>query len=117
MSPEQHERWHVKNWVLLVLSSAQKEQATDLVIGPSTGVGTSIRYKIADDWHDWAPAPGLAWPLVASELGGLAAIRDAPFPKEGIIYLAYSGIRLRWRIQMQSLEDQGVLQNLGSEIV
>ena len=117
MSPEQHERWQVKQWVLLVLSSAQKEQASDLVIGPASGIGTSVRYKIGGAWHNWAPAPGLAWPLVMSELGGLAGIRDAPFPKEGIIYLAYSGVRLRWRVQMKSLDGEGVLQNLGSNVV
>ena len=117
MNQEHIERWHIKRWVLLVVSSAQRERATEMVMAPAPGGGTSIRYRIEGTWQDWAPAPGIIWPRVASELGGLAGIRDAPFPKEGIIYVAYSGVRVRWQVRMTSPDAGCILQNLGSEMV
>ena len=61
-----------------------------------------MRQRGDGTWADWAPAHGLDWSLVVSELAGLAGIRDEPYPREGIIYVAYSGVRVRWRIQMAS---------------
>ncbi len=115
MNHEQLERWHIKRWVLLVLSSAQREAATDLIMAPATEGGISIRYRIDGAWHDWAPTHGLAWTPVVSELGGLAGIRDAPFPKAGIIYVAYSGVRVRWQIFMTSSEAGCALHHLGGD--
>ncbi len=59
----------------------------------------------------------LDWPAVVSELAGLAGIRDAPYPKEGIIYVAYSGVRLRWQLKMTGPDEECHLHNLGDELV
>jgi len=59
----------------------------------------------------------LDWAVVVSELAGLAGIRDAPYPKEGIIYVAYSGVRLRWQLKMTSQDKQCLLHNLGGKTV
>jgi hypothetical protein len=88
-----------------------------LIMAPATDGGTSIRQKVDGTWHDWAPAPGFGWPYIVSELGGLAGIRTAPYPKEGIIYVAYSGVRVRWRIRMTEPETECSLQNLGGDMV
>jgi len=106
----------IKRVSLLVLSQAQRDCATDLVMGPAADGGTSIQYKIDGAWCTWEPA-GLAWPLVASELAGLAGIRDARYPKEGIIYAAYSGVRVRWHIKMMNQSDECILHNLGTDMV
>ena len=106
----------VKRAALLVLSTAQRERATDVAMAPATNGGTSIRYRIDTAWHDWSTA-GIAWPLMVSELEGLAGIRGAPYPKEGIIYIAYSGVRLRWQINLTSHDDGCLLSNLGNETV
>jgi hypothetical protein len=106
----------IKRVALLVLSQAQRDRATDLVMGPAADGGTSIRYKIDGVWCDWVPG-GFAWPLVLSELGGLAGIRDEPYPKEGIIYVAYSGVRVRWHIRMTSEKTECFLRDLGRAMV
>ncbi len=106
----------VKRAALLVLSTAQRERATEVAMGPAANGGTSVRYKIDGAWHDWSTV-GIAWPLMASELEGLAGIRSGPDPKEGIIYVAYSGVRLRWRINLSTRDKGCTLSNLGSETV
>ncbi len=106
----------VKRAALLILSTAQRERATEVAMAPAGDGGTSIRYRIDGTWHDWSTA-GIAWPLMVSELEGLAGIRDAPFPKEGIIYVAYSGVRLRWQINLTSREEGCLLSDLGKEMV
>jgi len=106
----------VKRAALLVLSQAQRDRAADVAMGPTRDGGTSIRYRIDGAWHDWGTA-GIAWPLMLSELEGLAGIRGAPYPKEGTIYVAYSGVRLRWQINLTSQDNGCLLHNLGSEMV
>jgi hypothetical protein len=54
---------------------------------------------------------------MVSELGGLAGIREAQYPKEGIIYVAYSGVRLRWQVKMTNSNGECILHNLGNETV
>jgi hypothetical protein len=117
MNQEQYQQWHITRWVLLVVSSAQRERATDLIIAPANEGGTSVRHKVDSTWQNWAPTPGLDWPLVLSELGGLAGIRDAPYPKEGIIYVAYSGVRVRWQIRMTSENTGCTLHDLGRDMI
>jgi hypothetical protein len=65
--------------------------------------------------HRSLPSPAIDWPVVVSELAGLAGARDTPYPKEGIIYVAYSGVRLRWQFKMASQDSQCVLHNLGND--
>lgn len=106
----------VKRAALLVLSTAQREQATEVAMGPAANGGTFVRYRINAAWHDWSTV-GIAWPLMLSELEGLAGVRSAPYPKEGIIYVAYSGVRLRWQINWTSQDNACLLSNLGNETV
>ena len=101
----------MKRAALGILAQSQQDGATDVVVSPGTDGVTSIRYRIQSIWHDWSPC-GLPWRLMAAEFGGLAGIREAPYPKQGIIYIAYSGVRLRWQIEMVSGE-QCSLHDLG----
>lgn len=106
----------IRRAALLILSSAVRERATEMTMGPTTERWTSIRYRIDGTWHDWSKA-GIEWPLMLSELEGLAGVRRAPYPKEGIIYVAYSGVRIRWQINVTSRDKSCFLSNLGSETV
>ncbi len=103
----------VKRGVLGVLAQAQRDGATDLVMEPAPGGGTVYRYL----GHSSPPTPMFDWPTVVSELAGLAGVRNAPYPKEGIIYVAYSGVRLRWEINLTSREEGCLLSDLGNEMV
>ena len=107
----------IKRWMLTVLAGAQQDKATELILSCTPEGGTAIRYRTGDTWHAWASAPEIKFPHMLAELGGLAGIREGAFPKEGIIYLAYSGLRLRWRVRMPSSDAECALQNLGEEMV
>src|SRR5205823_5518369 len=108
---------HMTRWLLGILAQSQRDNATDVAMAPDANGGTAIRYEIGGAWHNWAPAPSFEWPVVVSELAGLAGLRDAPYPKEGIIYVAYSGDRLRWRLKMANQDKECVLHNLGKETI
>lgn len=106
----------VKRAALLILSTAVRERAAEMTMGPTNDGWTSIRYRIDGAWHDWNKA-GIEWSLMVSELEGLAGVRNAPYPKEGIIYVAYSGVRVRWQINVASPDKDCFLSNLRGETV
>jgi type II secretory ATPase GspE/PulE/Tfp pilus assembly ATPase PilB-like protein len=88
----------------LMLFQAQQDHATELVIGPSRDGKPLIRYKVAGAWHDWQSPGADLVPAIIAELGSLAAFTTRPFPKEGLIDVPYSGIRLLWIIRMKSAD-------------
>ena len=48
----------IRRCTLLVLFQSQQDNATELVIGPSTGGGAPIKYRVGSAWCDWkAPDP------------------------------------------------------------
>ena len=92
-----------------VLLQAQQDHATELVVRGSLGAGAAVRYKVADTWHDWTgPAPELA-PAIIGEIGKLAAFTKRACPKEGLIDVPYSGIRLLWVVRMASADGDCIL--------
>lgn len=112
----EHQTAMVKRAALLVLSTAQRDRATHTAMGPTAEGGTWVRYRINGTWYDWSTI-GIPWPEMASELEGLAGIRGAAYPKEGIIYVAYSGVRLRWQLNVAETENGCLLSHLGPEIL
>ena len=93
----------------MVLFGAQHDHATELVIGLSNTAGAPIRYQVGGTWHDWkSPGRDLV-PGIIAELGRLAAFTKRPFPKEGLIDVPYSGVRLRWIIRMASADAECIL--------
>ncbi len=94
---------------LEVLALAQREHATELVIGLSDPDLAPVRYQVAGKWYDWkSPGRDLV-PGVVAELARLAEFTRRPFPKEALIDVPYSGVRLLWVIRMSSPEDDCVL--------
>src|SRR5437764_1066295 len=78
-------------------------------IGLSAGGGAAIKYKVGDAWCDWkAPGPDLV-PGIVAELSRLAWFSDGAFPKDGTIDVAFSGLRLQWRIRMESTDAECIL--------
>jgi hypothetical protein len=105
-----------RRWILGTLASAQQDGARELVMSPGADGGTAVRYKTDGIWYDLIPA-GIPWPVLVSELMGLAGARDAAFPKEAMINASHSDLRLRWTVRIVSPAADCVLQNLGSELV
>ena len=86
----------------LILFQAQQDHATELVVCSCPGTGAAVRYKVAENWHDWtSPHPELA-PAIIREIGKLAAFTKRPCPKEGLIDVPYSGVRVLWVVRMAS---------------
>ncbi len=117
MDQVQYEGYNTKRWILEILSFAQRQQATDLVLAPASEGGASVRHKAEGAWHEWSAILWPRWPGIVSELAGLAGIREQPFPKAGIIYAAYSGVRVRWELHITSLDTGCFLHHLGNDLV
>lgn len=99
----------IKRTTKVILFQAQQDHATELVVRSSPGTGAAVRYKVAEKWHDWkSPPPELALAIIA-EIGKLADFTKRPCPKEGLIDVPYSGIRLLWVAKMASAEGDCVL--------
>jgi type II secretory ATPase GspE/PulE/Tfp pilus assembly ATPase PilB-like protein len=98
----------IARFTLLLLLQAQQDRATELVIAPASSA-RPIRYKVADTWHEMSPPPAHVLPGVMAELGRLAAFSKRPFPKEGLIDVAFGGTRLLWIVRMTSAEADCIL--------
>jgi hypothetical protein len=99
----------IKRTTKLILFQAQPDHATEVVVRSSPGAGAAVCYKVADTWHDWTgPAPDLA-PAIIGEIGKLATFTKRPCPKEGLIDVPYSGIRLLWVVRMASADGDCIL--------
>ena len=94
----------VKRFTLLLLFQAQQDRATELAVAPMSGEMPAIRYKVGNTWHDLSPPPSHILPGVVAELGRLASFTRRPFPKEGLIDVLYSGVRLLWVIRVASAQ-------------
>lgn len=99
----------VKRFTLLVLFQAQQDHATELTVAAAKSRRSPIRYKVEGTWYDMSPPPAHILPGVIAELGRMAEFTNRPFPKEGLIDVPYSGVRLRWIIRMTSADAEVVL--------
>jgi type II secretory ATPase GspE/PulE/Tfp pilus assembly ATPase PilB-like protein len=99
----------MERFVLLVLSQAQQDGATELKIPPNENASAAISYKVDGKWHDFAPPPAQLLPEAITELLRLAGIQDSPFPKTGLIDTRYGAFRLNWKISMPTAEGGCVL--------
>ena len=99
----------IKRTTKLILFEAQQDHATELVVRRCPGTGAAVRCKVAGNWHDWkSPGPELA-PAIIEEIGRLAAFTKRPCPKEGLIDVPYSGVRLLWVVRMASADGDCIL--------
>ncbi len=99
----------IQRFTHLVLFQAQQDHATELTIAPARGGRPPIRYRVGDTWYDFSAPPAHILAGVVAELGRLAAFTKRPFPKEGLIDVPYSGVRLRWVIRMTSADADCIL--------
>lgn len=93
----------------LILFQAQQDHATELVVRRSPGAGAAVRCKVGDTWHDWTSPTSELAPAIIGEIGRLAAFAKRPCPKEGLIDVPYSGIRLLWVVRMASADGDCIL--------
>ena len=94
----------IKRMALLILFQAQHDNATELVVSSSAAAGSPIRCKVGGAWYDFSPPPSQIMPDLVAALGGLAALPDGAFPKEGTIDVPFSGTRLGWKIRMPAAD-------------
>ncbi len=99
----------IRKYTLLLLFQAQQDHATELAVSPTHRDPSPIRYKVDGSWYHFSSPPAHVLPGVVAELGRLAAFTKRPFPKEGLIDVPYSGVRLLWVLRMTSPEEECVL--------
>jgi hypothetical protein len=102
----------IERFVRLVLLQAQQDHATELVIGPASGTGIPIRYKVDATWYDMGPFPSYIRPGVVAELGRMAELPEGPFPKAGTLRLAFGKVQVRWTVRIKDTEDDCELTRL-----
>jgi hypothetical protein len=87
-----------------ILFEAQKECATELVIGLASRKGTPIRYKVEGTCYEMHPFPSRIRQAVVAELGRMTGLREGSFPKEGPLSEVFGGVLLQWRVRITSAE-------------
>jgi hypothetical protein len=96
----------VRIFTLRVLSLAQEDRATKVIVSPATG---GVKYEVDGVWHNFSAPPAHILPGIVAELGRLAGLPADRFPKQGIIQTAFSAGYLRWKMQVESPEADCVL--------
>jgi hypothetical protein len=110
LQPPSHlEEFSVQRFILLLLFQAQQDCATELVIGPATPKGTSIRYKVEDTWHEMHPFPSHIRPALVAELGCMAGFSEGLFPKEGPLAGVVGSVVMQWEVRITDAEGDCVL--------
>ena len=99
----------IKRTTELILFQAQQDHATELVVRRRPGTEAAISYKIDKTWHDWKSPGSEVTPAIIGEIGRLAALANRPCPKEGLIDVPFSGVRLLWVVRMASADGDCVL--------
>ena len=103
----------IRHFTLLVLLQAQQDHATELTVGLGSAGRSPIRYKVEGAWYEMSPPPPALMPGVIADLGRMAALSDSPFPKEGLVDMAFGGVRLRWVVRALSPDADFVLTPVG----
>ena len=99
----------IKRFALLVLFQAWQDNATELVVGSSPGLGAHIKYRVAGSLYEMSPPPAHIIPDVIAELGRLAGLPDGAFPKDGTIDMKLSTGHAKWKIQVASADAECIL--------
>jgi hypothetical protein len=95
-----------------ILFQAQQDHATELVIHGSPESEAAVRYKVAETWHDWKSPPPELGSAIIGEIGRLARFTQRMCPKEGLIDVPYSGVRLLWVARIAAADGDCVLSPL-----
>lgn len=99
-----------RRFIHLVLSMAQLDQATELIIGATPASGdTPMRYRVEDTWYDLLPFPSHMRPEVILELVRMARFHDGEIAGEGVLDESFDGVRLRWTVAMTSADGECML--------
>jgi type II secretory ATPase GspE/PulE/Tfp pilus assembly ATPase PilB-like protein len=112
MNNDPYQTAQIQRLALGILAQAQRDRATELVFSTATRAAIPVRYKVNETWHDWSGPPPRLVPEVVAELGRLARFTKRPFPKEGLIDVPYSGIRVCWVMRMSSEDADCILTSV-----
>lgn len=108
--PERGHDSAARRFIHLVLSMAQLDRATEIIIGAATPSGdTPMRYKVEETWYDLLPFPSHIRPHVIAELVRMARFHAGHIPGEGVLDESFDGVRLRWTVAMTSADEDCVL--------
>ena len=95
----------VRRFIHLLLFQAQRDNATELIIGAAAPSGnTPIRYKVEDKWYDLSPFPSHVRPDVIAEFARMAKFHTGHIPGEGVLDESFGDLRLRWIVAMTSTD-------------
>jgi hypothetical protein len=102
----------IRRFIRLVLLQAQKDGATEIVVGIASPSGVPIRYKVEDAWQEMPPFPSHIRPDVVSELVRMAGFHAGQIPREGVLDESLGDIRLRWMVAMTTIDGEFLLKRI-----
>ena len=94
----------IRRFLSLVLFQAQQDRATELIIGPSKGEDTPIRYKVDGTWYEMSPFPSHMRAVVVSEAARFAHMPGGAYPQEGDMAIAFGEFQLKWKVVIKSAD-------------
>src|SRR4029077_10903159 len=74
-----------QRFIHLFLLQAQKDGATEIIVGTASPFGVPIRYKVDDTWHEMPLFSSHIRADVVSELVRMARFLDGQIPGEGVL--------------------------------
>ena len=110
----------IRHFVGLILQRAQRDGATEVVIGPAETKAVAVRYKVERTWreiegagHETPAMPSFDMRDVVSELTRLARLPEGPFPKAAVRSVSFEGdAEVRWKVEVKGTETDCVFTRL-----
>jgi hypothetical protein len=103
---------NIQRLIRLTLLQAQRDGATEMVVGIASPFGVTVRYKVEDAWREMPPFSSHIRRAVASELARMAGFPAGEIPGEGVLDESLGNTRLRWIVAMTSIDGECMLKRV-----
>lgn len=98
----------IRRIIYSLLFQAQRDRASEMIIGVAMPYETPVRYNVEGTWHD-RPLLSEIRAAVVVELARMAGFPPGRFSGEGCFEVGYAGLRFNWTVKITSVEEECVL--------
>ena len=97
----------IQRFIHVLLLQAQKDGATEIIVGTASPFGVPMRCKVGDTWHEMPPFSSHIRRDVVSELVRMAGAGQ--IPGAAVLDESLDHIRMRWSLAMTSMDGEFTL--------